>query len=78
MTKKKSFALRVQPELLDALQRWADDELRSLNSQIEFVLREALLKSGRIKLTSRVVTEIELLDSAGQQPDEAEPTDDAS
>jgi hypothetical protein len=61
-SKKKSFALRVQPELLDALQRWADDELRSLNGQIEFVLRDALVKNGRVKLTARVVTDIELIE----------------
>lgn len=61
-SKKKSFALRVQPELLDALQRWADDELRSLNGQIEFVLRDALVKNGRVKLTTRVVTEIEIIE----------------
>lgn len=61
-SKKKSFALRVQPELLDALQRWADDELRSLNGQIEFVLRDALVKSGRVKLTTRVVTDIEIIE----------------
>lgn len=43
------------------MQRWADDDLRSLNAQIEFVLREALVKSGRVKLTQKVVTDIELL-----------------
>ena len=58
MTKKKSFALRVSPELLAAMQRWADDDLRSLNSQIEYVLRDALVKSGRVKLVQQVVTEI--------------------
>ncbi len=42
--------LRVDPKVLDALQRWADAELRSLNGQIEYVLREALLKRG-VKLS---------------------------
>jgi len=46
---KKSFLLRVDPELLKLLQRWADDELRSLNGQIEFLLRKALRDSGRGK-----------------------------
>ena len=47
MAEKKAFLLRVDRALLDALQRWADDELRSVNAQIEFVLRDALPKTGR-------------------------------
>jgi len=46
---KKAFALRVDEQVLEAMQRWADDDLRSLNAQIEFVLREALRKNGRMK-----------------------------
>ena len=46
---RKAFLLRVDPALLEALQRWADDELRSLNGQIEFVLRRALTDAGRLK-----------------------------
>jgi len=44
------------------MQRWADDDLRSVNAQIEFVLRDALVKAGRVKVTQRAVTEIEPLD----------------
>ena len=44
---RKSFLLRVDPALLDAVQRWADDDLRSLNGQIEFLLRQALRAAGR-------------------------------
>ena len=44
---RKPFLLRVDADLLAAVQRWADDELRSLNGQIEFVLREALRDAGR-------------------------------
>src|SRR5262249_46993968 len=44
---RKAFLLRIAPAVLDALQRWASDDLRSLNSQIEFVLRRALQKEGR-------------------------------
>jgi hypothetical protein len=44
---RKSFLLRVDRALLDAVQRWADDELRSLNGQIEFILRKALRENGR-------------------------------
>ncbi len=42
------------------MQRWADDEIRSVNAQIEYVLRDALLKQKRIKLTEKVITEVEL------------------
>ena len=49
MAEKKAFPLRISAEVLDATQRWAEDELRSLNAQIEYVLREALRKAGRLK-----------------------------
>jgi hypothetical protein len=54
---KKSYPLRVNAELMDAMQRWADDELRSLNGQIEYVLREALRKAGRLKPPGMPVTD---------------------
>ena len=47
MREKKAFLLRTDPALLEALQRWADDDLRSLNAQIDFLLRAALAKAGR-------------------------------
>lgn len=46
---KKAYPLRISATVLDAMQRWADDELRSVNAQIEYVLRDALRKSGRLK-----------------------------
>jgi hypothetical protein len=46
---RKAFLLRIDPAVLDALQVWADDELRSLNGQIEYVLRRALQAEGRLK-----------------------------
>ena len=46
---RTSFLLRITPRILNALRRWADDDLRSVNAQIEFVLREALRKAGRLK-----------------------------
>jgi hypothetical protein len=49
MAEKKAYPLRISSDVLDALQRWAEDELRSLNSQIEYVLRDALRKAGRLK-----------------------------
>jgi hypothetical protein len=49
MTDRKAFLLRIDPKVLAAVQRWADDDLRSLNAQIEFVLRRALQDAGRAK-----------------------------
>ena len=49
MPKKKPFVLRLQPEMLDALERWASDEIRSTNGQIEYLLSQALKKAGRTK-----------------------------
>ena len=49
MSQRKAFLLRIDPELLDAVQRWADDDLRSVNAQIEFLLRRALRETGRMK-----------------------------
>ena len=46
---KKAYPLRIGADVLDAVQHWADDELRSVNAQIEYVLREALRKAGRLK-----------------------------
>lgn len=48
MAERKPFLLRVDPALLGALQKWAADDLRSLNGQIEFLLRRALLGAGRL------------------------------
>ena len=47
MADRKQFLLRIDREVLDAVQRWADDDLRSLNGQIEFLLRRALKEVGR-------------------------------
>ncbi|BCJ86088.1 Arc family DNA-binding protein [Effusibacillus dendaii] len=49
MVGKKQFPLRLDPKLYEALEKWASDELRSVNSHIEFLLREALKRSGRFK-----------------------------
>ena len=48
MAEKKAYPLRMSAQVLDAVQRWADDDLRSVNAQIEFLLREALRRSGRL------------------------------
>ena len=49
MAERKPFLLRVDPALLDTVQRWANDDLRSLNAQIEFLLRRAVQQAGRDK-----------------------------
>ena len=46
---KKAYPLRISADVLDAVQRWADDELRSVNAQIEYVLRDSLRKAKRLQ-----------------------------
>lgn len=59
---KKAYPLRIHADILDAMKRWSDDELRSLNGQIEFALRDALRKAGRLKERPPTITEIEKQD----------------
>lgn len=49
MAKKKAFVLRVQPEMLEEIEKWAQDEFRSVNGQLEWILNNALVKAGRKK-----------------------------
>ena len=49
MAEKKAYPLRINAAILAEVQRWADDELRSVNAQIEYVLRDALRRAGRLK-----------------------------
>ena len=46
---RKPFLLRLEPATLEALQRWADAEMRSVNAQIEYLLRQALTEAGRLR-----------------------------
>jgi hypothetical protein len=48
VAERKPFLLRIDPTVLEALQRWAADDLRSLNAQIEYVLRDTLVRTGRL------------------------------
>jgi hypothetical protein len=48
VAKRKSFLLRIDPAILDAVRKWADDDLRSMNAQMEFILRRALADAGRL------------------------------
>ncbi len=49
MAERKTMLLRLSPKLWDAISKWADDEFRSVNGQIEYILHEALKKHGRLK-----------------------------
>jgi hypothetical protein len=49
MSKKKPFVLRIDPETLKAIEKWAADEFRSTNGQLEWIIDNALRKAGRIK-----------------------------
>ena len=49
MAKKKAFALRLDPEVLKAIEKWAADEFRSTNGQLEWMLTQLLKKEGRLK-----------------------------
>jgi hypothetical protein len=53
VAERRAFLLRIDPELYDTLQRWAADELRSLNGQIEFLLRRAAQDAGRLQREGR-------------------------
>ncbi len=58
MATKRAYPLRINEDILRAIQTWADDELRSANAQIEYLLRQALVKSGRVKLVRKQVIEL--------------------
>jgi hypothetical protein len=49
MAKKKSFVLRINPEMMDALERWAADDFRSINGQLEWIVHNALKNANRLK-----------------------------
>jgi len=56
MAERKPFLLRLPPDLMETLNRWAKDELRSLNAQIEYLLRDAARKRGRMKREDDEIT----------------------
>ncbi|WP_425805307.1 hypothetical protein ACHOLT_01495 [Desulfitobacterium sp. Sab5] len=60
---KKQFALRLDPKLYSALEKWANDEFRSVNAHIEFLLREAVRRTGRLNIKN---TSEEGIDSESQ------------
>tara|TARA_E500000331_G_scaffold276073_1_gene268589 strand:+ start:210 stop:470 length:261 start_codon:yes stop_codon:yes gene_type:complete len=66
LAKKKAYPLRINENVLAAMERWAADDLRSVNAQIEYVLRQALVKQGRVKLVEKVVVEVEEVPSPNE------------
>mgnify|MGYP003799594061 CR=1 FL=1 len=59
MSSKKSFVLRIDPEKLEAVEKWAADEFRSTNGQLEWIIDQALKKAGRYKRSKDDSNEIE-------------------
>ena len=57
MADRKPFLLRLDPVIHEALQRWANDELRSLNGQIEYLLRQSLVQANRLRQAAGANTE---------------------
>ena len=55
----KSFVLRIDAETMEALERWADDEFRSINGQLQWIIADALRRSGRLKKSKKRVVETE-------------------
>jgi hypothetical protein len=72
MPESKRFLLRLDPRLFEALRRWADEELRSINAQIEYLLTDQVRKAGRLphKPTKRPAAP----PTSGDESDESEPT----
>ena len=71
MPEKKSFLLRIDSDVLEAVRRWADADLRSLNGQIEFLLRAALRQTGRLPpQSSSDAPSGEDLRGSGKSPEE--------
>ena len=66
MAERKAILLRLDPGVHEAMQRWVADDLRSLNAQIEFVMRQALLRQGRLKASGTIAAP-----PAAVEPDES-------
>lgn len=60
--KNKSFILRIDSDTMDAVEKWAADEFRSINGQLQWIISEALRKNGRLKKRKKQVVEEDKLD----------------
>lgn len=58
MAKKKTFVLRVNPEMMESVEKWAGDDFRSINGQLEWIIHNALKNAKRIKMTSEDKSEM--------------------
>lgn len=74
MAERKSFLLRLPDELYEELQRWARDELRSLNSQIEYVLRDSVRLRRRVRFPSDEATQTSIHSPQTSESDDANPS----
>lgn len=72
MSEKKRFLLRLDPEVYERLEKWAADELRSANSQIEYLLRDSLRRAGRLDRKQDRLSDLE--SGIPVSPDEGEET----
>ena len=72
MSEKKRFLLRLDPEVYERLEKWAADELRSANSQIEYLLRDSLRRAGRLDRKQDRPSDLE--SGIPVSPDEGEET----
>lgn len=71
MAKREAFLMRIDPAVLDAIRKWADDEMRSMNAQIEYLLRAKLKEAGRLTPPHSGC-------ATGQTVQPVKPNDDAS
>ena len=73
MAERKPFLIRIDSTVIEGVQRWANDDLRSLNAQIEYLLRESLRRSGRVSGGSK---EQDPPYARGDTPNEPDPSTD--
>lgn len=66
--KTKSFILRIDSDTMDAVEKWAADEFRSINAQLQWIISEALRKNGRLKKRKLQVVEEDKLDENAEEP----------
>jgi hypothetical protein len=73
---RKPFLLRIDSKVLEGVQRWANDDLRSLNAQIEYLLRDSLRRAGRATRPSDVAATEADGPAQGDTPNEPDPSTD--
>lgn len=66
--KNKSFILRIDSDTMDAVEKWAADEFRSINGQLQWIISEALRKNGRLKKRKLQAVEEDKLDENAEEP----------